>query len=123
VQKETIPRLLKGENVVMAASTGSGKTLAYTLPIMQHLHEEENNQGYERLPKRPRCLILVPTRELAKQVLDQIKGLSHIYKVSSTAVMGGEDYGIQRKGVRILFSHCECFYLFKSFFVFAFSIA
>jgi len=68
VQKAVIPRLLTGENIVIASSTGSGKTLAYTLPVIQTLlqHEEE---GYTRQVKRPRCLVLVPTRELARQVL------------------------------------------------------
>ena len=68
VQKAVIPRLLNGENLVMAASTGSGKTLAYTLPVIQSLLLHEGN-GYVRQDKRPRCLVLVPTRELARQVL------------------------------------------------------
>ena len=68
----------------MAAATGSGKTLAYALPTLQLLHEQEKN-GYERTPKRPRTLILVPTRELARQVLQSIKDLSHYHKISSVS--------------------------------------
>lgn len=98
VQRNVIPRLLNGENLVMAASTGSGKTLAFVLPIIQNLLIEEQ-QGYTRLPKRPRCLVLVPTRELARQVLATIKSLSHYAKVSSCAVLGGEEYSLQKKSL------------------------
>lgn len=52
----------------MSASTGSGKTLAYTLPIIQNMILEEQN-GYIRQNHAPRGVILVPTRELAKQVI------------------------------------------------------
>jgi ATP-dependent helicase YprA (DUF1998 family) len=72
VQKAVISRLMKRENMVMAASTGSGKTLAYLLPVIQTMMTQEA-KGYKRQERRPRCLILVPTRDLAKQVLSEIK--------------------------------------------------
>ena len=53
VQKVVIPRLINGENLVMAASTGSGKTLAYMLPAIQSLLIQETN-GYDRQIRRPR---------------------------------------------------------------------
>lgn len=94
----------------MAASTGSGKTLAYTLPCLQQMHIEEKN-GYIRRVKRPRCLILVPTRELAQQVLDCVKKVGHYSKVSSTGVLGGEQFGPQKKAVslciiKVMFFSC-----------------
>lgn len=95
VQAKVITRILSGENLVMAASTGSGKTLAYTLPCIQALHTQEQ-QGYVRRPRRPRVLVLVPTRELARQVLDSVKNIGHFSKVASTAVLGGEQYGLQK---------------------------
>lgn len=98
VQQTVIPRLVNGENLVMAASTGSGKTLAYMLPAIQGLLLQEQN-GYERSVKRPRCLVLVPTRELARQVLSVVKSLSHYAKVSSCVVLGGEPYTIQKKSL------------------------
>ena len=82
----------------MAASTGSGKTLAYVLPCIQDLRVQEE-QGYERQKRRPRCLVLVPTRELARQVLQAVKQIGHFSKVSSTAVLGGEEYSLQKEAV------------------------
>ena len=64
----------------MAASTGSGKTLAFALPAIQSLLAQEAD-GYESQPRRPRCVILVPTRELARQILAAIKSLAHFSKV------------------------------------------
>ena len=101
VQKAVIPRLLNKENLVMAASTGSGKTLAYLLPTVQTMHAREL-EGYQRLIRRPRCLVLVPTRELARQVLTNVKSLSHYCKMSSTALMGGEEMSLQKNAVRSL---------------------
>lgn len=105
VQKAVIPRLLSKENVVMAASTGSGKTLAYALPTIQSLQTQES-AGYHRTTKRPRCLVLVPTRELARQVLSSVKSMGHFSKVSSTGVVGGEDYAKQKKSVRLGINNC-----------------
>lgn len=98
VQDAVIPFILKNENLVMAASTGSGKTLAYLLPIIQNLQKQEQ-EGFERQIRRPRCLVLVPTRELARQVLSSVKQIGHISKISSSAVLGGESYSIQKKSV------------------------
>jgi len=98
VQQAVLPRLLQGENLVIAGSTGSGKTLAFTLPVLQSLAAEEA-AGYMRQPLRPRALILVPTRELARQVLSTVKALSHTSKVSSCAVLGGEQYGLQKRSL------------------------
>lgn len=64
--------------------------------MLHHLLVEEQ-RGYKRLHQRPRCLVLVPTRELASQVLEEVKQLSHFAKVSSCAVLGGESYNIQKR--------------------------
>lgn len=118
VQSTVIPALLNmgpSQSVAFAAATGSGKTLAYLLPIMQQLKIQEmdlittttnsNNASAtatvklmeERRPKRPRVLVLAPTRELAQQISSVIKSLSHTIKLSSAVVVGGEDYGTQKK--------------------------
>ena len=111
VQRMTIPTIMGTANVSFAAATGSGKTLAYLLPIMQALKAEEalydNTQSSTdvslvnpiRRPKRPRCIILTPTRELSKQILAVIKQVSHQCKLSSVGIIGGEDYGKQRKAL------------------------
>lgn len=101
VQSLAIPQILKRKTDSMAflAATGSGKTLAYLLPLMQQLKEQELLQNYERRSRRPRLLVLAPTRELALQITHVMKSLSHSIKVSSQALVGGQDKGSQRKAV------------------------
>lgn len=99
VQQLVIPQLLAHDKQSLAflAATGSGKTLAYCLPLLQHIKQSEVFAEEESRPMRPRLLILAPTRELAAQILSVVKSLSHVIKLSSCAVVGGADYGIQRK--------------------------
>jgi superfamily II DNA/RNA helicase len=99
VQCMVIPKLLKEPpgSLAFLAATGSGKTLAYLLPLLQMVKSQEMFQGVERRPRRPRVLILVPTRELAIQIAAVSKQLCHHIKLSSQAVVGGEDYGKQRR--------------------------
>ncbi|KAG7366135.1 ATP-dependent DEAD-box RNA helicase DeaD [Nitzschia inconspicua] len=101
VQSLVIPQLLTQEKESMAflAATGSGKTLAYVLPLMQQLKQQEVFEGYERRPKRPRILILAPTRELAVQITTVLKSMSHSVKLSTQALVGGQDKGVQRKAL------------------------
>ncbi len=101
VQSLVIPELLRPERESMAflAATGSGKTLAYVLPLIQQLKQQEMFENYERRPKRPRMLILAPTRELAVQITQVVKSLSHSIKLSTQALVGGQDKGTQRKAM------------------------
>jgi superfamily II DNA/RNA helicase len=101
VQSLVIPELLKQEKASLAflAATGSGKTLAYLLPLMQQLKQQEMFENYERRPRRPRLLVLVPTRELALQITMVLKSLSHSIKLSSQALVGGQDKGNQRRAL------------------------
>eukprot|EP00586_Coscinodiscus_wailesii_P019450 CAMPEP_0172500588 /NCGR_PEP_ID=MMETSP1066-20121228/140448_1 /TAXON_ID=671091 /ORGANISM="Coscinodiscus wailesii, Strain CCMP2513" /LENGTH=536 /DNA_ID=CAMNT_0013274903 /DNA_START=194 /DNA_END=1801 /DNA_ORIENTATION=- len=91
------------QSVAFAAATGSGKTLAYLLPLIQSLKSDElltpddNALSKLRRPRRPRALILAPTRELATQILSVVKSLSHSCKISSEGLIGGTDAGSQRK--------------------------
>eukprot|EP00532_Pseudo-nitzschia_australis_P001215 CAMPEP_0168192440 /NCGR_PEP_ID=MMETSP0139_2-20121125/18048_1 /TAXON_ID=44445 /ORGANISM="Pseudo-nitzschia australis, Strain 10249 10 AB" /LENGTH=605 /DNA_ID=CAMNT_0008115677 /DNA_START=245 /DNA_END=2062 /DNA_ORIENTATION=- len=101
VQSLVIPQLLEIEKESMAflAATGSGKTLSYVLPLVQQLKEQEMFGDYERRPKRPRVLILAPTRELALQITAVVKSLSHAVKLSTQALVGGVNKGSQRKAM------------------------
>jgi ATP-dependent RNA helicase RhlE len=86
IQKEVIPRALRGEDVLGIAKTGSGKTLAYVLPILTKL-----NFFPEGRNRHPQVLIMVPTRELAQQVLEVFKLFVDINRNHSKtlAVFGG----------------------------------
>ena len=66
--------------------------------MLQRLAEQEAQEGFARRPKKPRALLLVPTRELAVQVLAEVKSLSHREgcRVASCALLGGEQYSAQK---------------------------
>jgi len=111
VQRKVIPHLLQDPmpSTLFVAATGSGKTLAYTLPLLQQLKNSEvfwnataaptaTPYHQQRRPKRPRALILAPTRELCQQITSVIKANCHVIKLSSQVIVGGGDldYGKQR---------------------------
>jgi ATP-dependent RNA helicase RhlE len=81
IQKETIPLVLQGRDVLGLAQTGTGKTAAFILPILQHLHDK-------RL-RKPRVLIIEPTRELAEQVHRSIADLRGKSRIHSATIYGG----------------------------------
>jgi superfamily II DNA/RNA helicase len=81
VQAATIPDALAGRDVCGKAPTGSGKTIAFGVPLLARVGRAQ--------PRRPRALVLVPTRELAAQVDDQLQQLSAGSRVRSVAVYGG----------------------------------
>ncbi len=83
VQGEAIPKALSGSDLIACAQTGTGKTAAYLIPTMQKIMEE--GQG------KLRCLIVVPTRELAMQIDQQVMGLGYFTGISSFAIYGGND--------------------------------
>jgi superfamily II DNA/RNA helicase len=88
IQAMTIPDILAGRDVAGRAPTGSGKTLAFGLPALSRL-----GRGRSR---RPRGLILSPTRELADQILTELQPLARAAGRSMVAVYGGVSYGSQR---------------------------
>ena len=83
IQEESIPVILSDNDLMACAQTGTGKTAAYMLPIL-HKIIESNSDGLN-------TLVLVPTRELAIQIDQQIEGFSYFINVSSIAVYGGGD--------------------------------
>lgn len=90
VQKLALPHLLAARDAIIAAQTGTGKTLAYVLPLAQHLIADER-AGIPVRPARPRALIIVPSRELAAQVVAVAKQLCHhpSAKFRATMTTGG----------------------------------
>lgn len=101
IQEKAIPLILEGKDVLASAQTGTGKTAGFTLPMLQILSEGP------KLRKRPiRALVLTPTRELAAQVLENVKDYSKFVDIRSTVIFGGVNQNPQvralRNGVDIL---------------------
>eukprot|EP00397_Hematodinium_sp_SG-2012_P039978 GEMP01043741.1.p1 GENE.GEMP01043741.1~~GEMP01043741.1.p1 ORF type:complete len:548 (+),score=91.66 GEMP01043741.1:129-1772(+) len=94
VQNMTIPKLLDRQSVLMVGQTGTGKTLAYVVPMIQHLLETDDKDVYPKA-KKPRGLIIVPTRELAKQVLRTVR----TFPVQSIAAAPGQAYALETKAL------------------------
>ncbi len=94
IQAKAIPAILKGCDVLGGAQTGTGKTAAFSLPLLQRL-EESLFQG-----KRPRALVLTPTRELAAQVHQSILDYGRGLKLRSTVIFGGVGFHPQFKALR-----------------------
>ena len=83
IQEKAIPVIMSGRDLIACAQTGTGKTAAYLLPIMNHISEKR--------PSHTHTLVLVPTRELALQIDQQIQGLAYTLNITSLAVYGGGD--------------------------------
>ena len=102
IQAMTLPDSLSGRDVLGRGRTGSGKTVAFSLPVVSRLADS----GTERSPRRPRALVLVPTRELATQVADTLVPLAQSVGQRVTLVYGGVGQVPQvnalRKGVDIV---------------------
>jgi superfamily II DNA/RNA helicase len=84
IQASALPDALTGRDVLGKAATGSGKTLAFGLPLLARLGED-----VQRGRRSPRALVLVPTRELAQQVYDNLSPLGQSIGVQLTTVYGG----------------------------------
>ncbi len=94
IQEQAIPVILDNKDLIACAQTGTGKTAAYLLPILNKIIISEH--------KGVNTLILVPTRELALQIDQQLQGFSYFVNVSSTAIYGGGDgisYEQQKKAL------------------------
>ncbi len=113
VQDRVVAAALAGKDLVVSAETGSGKTLAYLLPMVQRLLSGEGAR-----PDGPQGLVLVPTRELARQVLKQCRALLAKTPLQVYGITGGADFRYQqslfRKNPEIivatpgrLLEHCE----------------
>ncbi len=86
VQEQVIPHILAGKDIIASAQTGTGKTAAFLLPIIHKIISSPN--GHD---DHINALIIVPTRELAVQIAQNLEGLSYFTSISSIAVYGGGD--------------------------------
>ena len=90
VQEKSIPHVLEGKDLLAAAQTGTGKTAAFGLPIIQSVQQKKRNGA-------PQALILVPTRELAQQVMDNLTQYAANTDLKIVCVYGGTSIGVQKK--------------------------
>lgn len=102
IQKQAIPVILEGSDLIGCAATGTGKTAAFLLPILQRLTTEKR----EINKRAVRVLILTPTRELASQVTDNLHELDEKKKARAITIVGGLSFNRQslelRKGTKVV---------------------
>jgi ATP-dependent RNA helicase RhlE len=93
VQTAVIPLALAGHDLIACAQTGTGKTAAFVVPMVQWLLGKA-------VQPLSRVLVLAPTRELAVQIEDEIHGLCYHTSITSAAVYGGVEMGVQERALR-----------------------
>jgi len=86
IQFKAIPSILKGEDVLAIAQTGTGKTAAFAIPIIHLLNERKRNN---RRPDGVKCVVMVPTHELALQITEVFNRLGHFTLVETLGLFGG----------------------------------
>lgn len=100
VQKESIPAILQGQDLLVCAQTGTGKTASFLLPTIDVLSHSRSRQGLCS------AIILVPTRELAAQVFENFNTLSAGTRLKAISIVGGEVISAQerllKKGVDVI---------------------
>ena len=101
VQSAVIPLALAGHDLIACAQTGTGKTVAFVVPMVQWLLTTPRALvDGEAAAVQSRVLVLAPTRELAVQIEDEIHGLSYHTPITSAAVYGGVEMGMQERALR-----------------------
>jgi ATP-dependent RNA helicase RhlE len=94
VQARVIPEIIAGRDILAGSQTGTGKTAGFTLPLLQRL------QASPAATTAPRALILVPTRELASQVAESIKGYGKYLRLRTQVIFGGVSINPQKEALR-----------------------
>ncbi len=95
IQAQAIPIVLQGKDVMAGAQTGTGKTAGFTLPLLQRLLDNPIENG-----RRPRALVLTPTRELAAQVEESVETYGKYLSLRSAVIFGGVKINPQIKQLR-----------------------
>lgn len=91
VQREVIPHVLQKHDVIAQAQTGSGKTASYAIPLCELVEWEEN---------KPQVMILIPTRELAMQVQQEITDIGKLKRIKAPALYGKQSFKGQEKDLK-----------------------
>jgi ATP-dependent RNA helicase RhlE len=108
IQSAVIPLALASHDLIACAETGTGKTAAFVVPTLQWLLKTRVPEGPapraaepgESSTPKSRVLVLAPTRELAVQIEDEIHGLAYHTSVTSAAVYGGVEMGMQERALK-----------------------
>ena len=95
IQTQAIPQLMQGKDLLGIAQTGTGKTAAFALPLLQRLDDE----NLRPKPRRPRALILAPTRELALQIHEELTSIGRYTKLRHAFIIGGVSQNPQIRGL------------------------
>ena len=95
IQSQAIPQLLRGKDLLGVAQTGTGKTAAFALPLLQRLDDDSSRAK----PRRPRALILAPTRELALQIHEEFASLGRHTNLRYAFIIGGVSQNPQIRGL------------------------
>ncbi|KPJ98079.1 MAG: hypothetical protein AMK71_11980 [Nitrospira bacterium SG8_35_4] len=93
IQFKSIPSILNGEDVLAIAQTGTGKTAAYAIPLIDMIHREKSSRRSYGI----KCIVMVPTRELAMQIGEVFERLARNTKVKTFALYGGVEQDPQVK--------------------------
>lgn len=94
IQEMAIPKIIEGKDLIACAQTGTGKTAAYLIPLLDKISHAQHDHTS--------TLILVPTRELAKQIDEQVEGFAYFVSATSIALYGGgkgENWDQQRQAL------------------------
>ena len=91
VQREVIPQVLAGKDLIAQAQTGSGKTAAYAIPLCELVDWDEN---------KPQVMILTPTRELAIQVQQEVLDIGKLKRIKIPALYGKHSFRMQEKDLK-----------------------
>src|SRR6056297_3421724 len=94
IQEKAIPEILAGKDLIACAQTGTGKTAAFVIPVLDMILDQPEGETT--------TLILVPTRELAMQIDQQVQGIAYNLGVHSIAIYGGsdgDDWGQQKRAL------------------------
>lgn len=93
IQFKVIPKVLAGEDILAIAQTGTGKTAAFVIPVLHQLESEHRNKSL-------RCIVMVPTHELAQQIAEVFMSLGKYTRLKFLALFGSTDQAPQIKALQ-----------------------